>query len=361
MTAPPTPRTVLVTGATGFTGGALARAHAARGDSVRALVRSPGDAPAAALRDAGIEVVPGDLTDSAAVHRGAEGCDLIQHVGALFRTAGHPDSVYHEVNDEAVGHVLDAAARRGVRRVVHCSTVGVHGHVSELPSDETAPFNPGDVYQRSKLAGETRVREAMGNRPFEAVVCRPAGIYGPGDLRFLKVFRGLQKGRFPMFGSGEVTYHFTYIDDLVGGLLLAGDHPEAAGQTLILGGDGFYPLNRFVGLVAAAVGGRPPRLHLPLPPLLLAARLCEGVCRPLGIDPPLHVRRCEFYTKARAFSNAKAKRVIGFDPQVGLADGVYRTAQWYAGEGLIGPPVDRAAYDAAVSAWAEPAAAPAAA
>ena len=238
-----------------------------------------------------------------------------------------------------------------------CSTVGVHGHVSELPSDEDAPFNPGDVYQRSKLAGEARVREAMGNRSFEAVVCRPAGIYGPGDDRFLKVFRGVQKGRFPMFGSGEVTYHFTYVDDLVAGLLLAGDHPAAPGQTLILGGDGFYPLNDFVALVAAAVGGRPPRFHLPLPPLLAAARLCEGVCRPLGIDPPLHVRRCEFYTKARAFSNARAKRVLGFDPRVGLPEGVYRTAAWYAEEGHIDPPVDRAAYDAAVAALDLPAAA----
>ncbi len=345
----PNPRTVLVTGATGFTGGALARAHAARGDTVRALVRSPEGDAAAALRADGIEVVPGDLTDSAAVHRAAEGCSLIQHVGAMFRSAGHPDSAYHEVNDEAVGHVLDAAADLGVKRVVHVSTVGVHGHVSEIPANEDTRFNPGDVYQRSKLAGETRVREAMGNRSFEAVVCRPAGIYGPGDLRFLKVFRGLQKGRFPMFGSGEVTYHFTFIDDLVGGLLLAGDHPEAPGRTLILGGDGYYPLNTFVALVAAAVGGKPPRVHLPLPPLLLAAKLCEGVCRPLGIDPPLHVRRCEFYTKARAFSNARAKDEIGFDPRVSLAEGVYRTAIWYAAEGLTGPPVDRAAYDAAAA------------
>lgn len=344
------PRTVLVTGATGFTGGALARAHAARGDRVRALVRRPGSDAAAALAREGVEVVPGDLTDPAAVSRAAEGCSLVQHVGALFRTAGHPDSCYFEVNDEAVGHVLDAAARHGVRRVVHVSTVGVHGHVSELPSDEDAPFNPGDVYQRSKLAGETRVRDAMKDRPFEAVVCRPAGIYGPGDLRFLKVFRGVQRGRFPMFGTGEVTYHFTYIDDLVDGLLLAGDHPDAPGRTLILGGDGFYPLNGFVALVAAAVGGRPPRLRLPLPPLLLAASLCERACRPLGIDPPLHVRRCEFYTKARAFSNARAKRVLGFSPRVPLSEGVYRAAAWYAAEGLIDPPVDRARYDAAVAA-----------
>lgn len=343
------PRCVLVTGATGFTGGALARAHRARGDRVRALVRKPDSPEADALRGLGIEVVPGDLTDSEAVHRAAEGCSLIQHVGALFREAHHGDERYHEVNDEAVGHVLDAAARHGVQRVVHCSTVGVHGHVSKIPSDETAPFNPGDIYQRSKLAGEARVREAMANRPFEAVVCRPAGIYGPGDLRFLKVFRGLQRGRFPMFGSGEVTYHFTYIDDLVAGLLLAGDHPDAAGETLILGGDGFFPLNDFVALVAAAVGGRPPRIHLPLAPLLLAARVCESVCVPLGISPPLHVRRCEFYTKARAFSNARARAVLGFRPRVGLAEGVYRTARWYAEQGLIGPAVEAAAYERTVA------------
>ena len=340
MTTDPATQPILVTGATGFTGGALARRLLAQGGApVRCLVRDPEAAPARTLADAGAALVAGDLTDRDAVIRAAEGCGLIYHIGALFRTAGHPDSYYADVNEHGTQHVIDAAAAHGVRRLVHCSTVGVHGHVSRIPSDESAPFNPGDVYQVTKLAGEQRVRAAIDDGTLnEGVIFRPAGIYGPGDLRFLKVFRGLQKGRFPMFGSGEVTYHFTYIDDLVDGILLCGTHPDAPGETLILGGDEFISLNDFVALVAEAVGGRPPRVHLPLGPLLLAAKACETVCRPLGIDPPLHVRRCEFYMKARAFDNAKAKRVLGFAPRISMREGVRRTAAWYAQQGLIESP-----------------------
>lgn len=337
----------LVTGATGFTGGALARTMQQRGYAVRALVRDPNSGPARQLAAQNIELVQGDITDADALKRAAEGVELIQHIAAIFRTAGHPDSYYHDVNVAGVENVINAAKHHGVARTVHCSTVGVHGHVSQIPSDETAPYNPGDIYQVTKLDGEKKMQDAIANG-FPGAIFRPAGMYGPGDLRFLKVFKGVQKGRFPMFGSGEVTYQFTYIDDLVDGIILCGSHPDAQGGLFILCGDGWVSLNHFVKLVAAAVGGKPPRMHLPLGPLLLAAKTCETLCKPLGIDPPLHVRRCEFYIKARAFNNAKAKRTLGFQPNISMAEGVYRTAQWYHEQGLIGPVVDRAAYEAAV-------------
>ncbi len=337
----------LVTGATGFTGGALAREMQRRGYAVRALVRDPNADTAKALADKGIELVRGDIRDADDVKRAAEGVELIQHIAAVFRTAGHPDSYYHDVNVAGVEHVIAAAQHHGTPRTVHCSTVGVHGHVAQIPSDETAPYNPGDIYQDTKLEGERVMQRAIAGG-FPGVIFRPAGMYGPGDLRFLKVFRGVQKGRFPMFGSGEVTYQFTYIDDLVDGIILCGQHPDAMGGLLILCGDGWVSLSHFVRLVAAAVGGKPPRIHWPLGPLLAAAKVCEALCKPLKIDPPLHVRRCEFYIKARAFSNAKAKRVLGFQPKISMAEGVYRTAQWYHEQGLIGQVVGRAAYDHAV-------------
>ena len=277
----------------------------------------------------------------------AEGVELIQHIAAVFRSAGHDDQYYHDVNDGGVANVIEAAREHHVPRTVHCSTVGVHGHVSTIPSDETAPFNPGDIYQVTKLAGEQRFQKAM-DEGMPGVIFRPAGMYGPGDLRFLKVFRGVQKGRFPMFGSGEVTYQFTYIDDMVEGIILCGEHEDALGGTYIICGDGWITLNRFVELVAAATGGRPPKVHWPVGPLLAAARACELMCKPLKIDPPLHVRRCEFYIKARAFSNAKIKRELGFQPRIRMPEGVYRTARWYHEQGLIGPIVDRATYEAKV-------------
>lgn len=327
---------VLVTGATGFTGGALARELRRRGQPVRALVRNA--AKAAPLARLGIELIEGDIIRADDVARAAEGVSLIYHIAALFRTAGHPDSYYREVNAAGVGHVLDAARKQGVARIVHCSTVGVHGHVSQIPSDENAPYNPGDIYQVTKLEGEKLAQQAIA-RGEPVTIFRPAGIYGPGDLRFLKLFRAIKKRRFVMFGSGEVFYHFTYIDDLVEGIILCGEHPAALGELFILCGREYITLNQLVATIADCVGVRPPRLKLPLAPLFIAGKVCETLCVPLGINPPLHTRRCDFFTHVRAFTGDKARRLLGFEPKVSVNEGLRRTAAWYFQQGLLDGPV----------------------
>src|SRR5690606_20913010 len=169
---------VLVTGANGFTGGHLARRLVAHGHKVRALVR-PGS-KADALRAAGIEVVTGHLTDAADVRAAASGCDQIYHIAAAFRTPGHPDQYYFDVNVGGTQHVLDAALSAGCERVIHCSTGGVHGHIEHPPANEDYRVKPGDIYQESKVAAEALVRErvAAGQR---VAVFRPAAIYGEGD------------------------------------------------------------------------------------------------------------------------------------------------------------------------------------
>lgn len=323
---------VLVTGATGFTGGHLARALRARGQRVRALVR-PGTDGSDLIRS-GIDVVRGDITGRGDVERAASGVDAIYHIAALFRTAGHTDSEYRAVNVEGTRHVLEAASRHGVGRVVHCSTAGVHGGVEDLPGSEDSPLYPGDIYQETKLAGELLAQEAF-REGLPGVVVRPVGIYGPGDLRFLKLFRAIHTGRFMMFGSGEVPYHLTYIDDLVAGFILCGERPEALGQIYILAGNEYVTLNQLVKQVAEAVGVTPPKGRLPLWPLLAAAVTCERICRPLRIDPPLHRRRVEFFIHPRAFTSAKARRDLDFAPQVGLQEGLRRTADWYFEQGHL--------------------------
>jgi dihydroflavonol-4-reductase len=323
---------VLVTGATGFTGGHLALALRKRGHPVRALVR-PG-AAVTALQAAGIELIEGDLRSAADVAHAAAGVGRIYHIAALFRTAGHPDSLYHEVHVTGTEHVLAAARKHGVDRVVHCSTIGVHGDVKEIPCTEDSPFNPGDVYQRTKLEGELVARRAFEDGLAGAIV-RPAGIYGPGDQRFLKLFRAVDSGRFRMFGSGETLWHPVYVDDLVQGLILAGEHPAALGRTYIIASENWITLNQLVAGIAAALGVAPPRGRLPYWPLEAGAVACEALCRPLGIDPPLHRRRVAFFVKNRAFSIARAQRELGYAPRVAIEDGLKRTAEWYVEEGFL--------------------------
>jgi nucleoside-diphosphate-sugar epimerase len=322
----------LVTGATGFTGGYLARALQRRGCKVRALVR-PGSR-AEGLEADGIELCEGQLVRREDVGRAMRGVGVVFHIAAAYREAKHPDSYYYDVNVGGTRNILEAARAEGVGRVVHCSTAGVHGEVATIPADEGAPMNPGDVYQNSKLEGE-RLALTEFSRGLPGVVFRPVGIYGPGDTRFLKLFRTVATGRFRMFGSGEVLYHLTYIDDLIDGIILCGEAPRALGEVFLLAGPRYTTLGELVGLVAEAVGRPAPRGRLPLWPLLTAATVCEAVCRPLGIDPPLHRRRCDFFTKDRAFTSAKAKELLGYAPSVDLRTGLGRTAEWYRSVGLI--------------------------
>ena len=268
--------------------------------------------------------------------RAAEGVEVVYHIAATYREAGQPDSAYsRRSTSTGTRHVLEAAKAAGARRVVHCSTGGVHGHIAHPPATEDAPFNPGDVYQETKLEAETLAREFGEREGFEVVVARPIGIYGPGDTRFLKMFRGIARGRFPMLGSGEVFYHLTYIDDLVEGFRLCGETPAAAGRTYILAGPRYTTLNELIALVAEELGVTPPRLHLPVWPFWLAGLLCEMVCVPLRIEPPLYRRRVDFYTKSRAFDTTRARTELGFAPKVDLEEGIRRTAAWYREQGLL--------------------------
>jgi nucleoside-diphosphate-sugar epimerase len=323
----------LVTGATGFTGGALARRLALRNAPVRALVRDR--ARAAPLADLGVEIVEGDLCDPAALRQAMRGVDLVYHIAALYRQQGVEPRLFREVNATAVQHLLDAAIEAGVGRFVHCSTVGVHGDVKRPPAAEDAPFAPGDLYQESKLEGERIAARYMAERRLPVTIFRPAGIYGPGDLRFLKLFRGIKRGRFPMVGDGQTLWHGVYIDDLVEGIIRCGTADQAIGQTFILAGPDYTTLEELTGIVADAVGARPPRLKIPLAPIYAAAAVCEAVCRPFGVEPPLHRRRVDFFTKSRAFDSTKARREIGYAPEVSIRDGVVRTAAWYAAQGLL--------------------------
>ena len=321
----------LVTGATGFTGGYLMRALHRHGVHVRALVRNPGKTQFPAESD--VEVAEGDLTDPRQVERAVAGCDFVFHLAAVHRDAKYSDPFYRSVNVDGTGNLVRAAARQGVTRFIHCSTAALHNGPI-LPADESAPLLPQDIYEATKLAAEDLVREQFA-RGLAGTIVRPVGIYGPGEMRFLKLFRAIKNGTFRMIGSGNTLQHLTYVDDVVDGILLCVRQPQAVGETYIMAGPRFTTVDELVRATARAIGCAAPRGHVPLLPVLLAARLTEVLCRPFGIEPPLHPRRVAFFTRNRGYSSDKARRELGYSPKVDLDEGLARMARWYCAIGAL--------------------------
>jgi dihydroflavonol-4-reductase len=327
--------TVLVTGATGFIGEALTRSLLASGERVRVLVRQPEKAAQAGLA-AAAEVVQGDITDGAAVDRAVAGVETVYAIAGTFREPNLPDERYREVNVGAVRLMMEAATRHGVRRVVHCSTVGIHGNVVGEPANEATPIRPEGIYEVTKAEGDRLALSYGGNGGLETVSVRPAPVYGPGDTRLVKLYQLAGRDRVVLLGDGRPHYHMVYIDDLVAAFRLAGSRPGVSGEAFIVAGAERPTLEEVVRRIGRLTGHADQRLlKLPAGPLLLAGDICERLCRPLGVKPPIYRRRIEFFVNNRAYDTTKARTRLGFAPAVSLDDGLARTLAWYRERGLV--------------------------
>ena len=324
---------VLVTGGTGFTGGYLCRRLAGMGYTVRTIARSSSDI--SGLEKSGVEIFTGDLTNKESLIPAVTNIDIVYHIAAVYREEGISRKTFWDVNVEGTKNLLELAKKAGVKRFVHCSTVGVQGEIKNPPATEETPYNPGDYYQKSKMEGELLALNFFRRGDLPGVVFRPVGIYGPGDTRFLKLFRYIYKGKFRMFGSGEVLYHLTYIDDLVDGIILVGETPGIEGEIFTLAGPRYTTLNKLVETIAEVLGVELSRRHYPVWPLWTAGAICELLCRPFKINPPIYRRRVDFFMKDRAFDITKAMKRLGYDPKIDLKEGLMRTARWYKKQGLL--------------------------
>ncbi len=333
---------VLVTGGTGFIGTALVRRLLSDGHSVVVLDHKEGRS-ANELKRRGAEVMLGSVTSRDVVARAMQGVDLVHHLAAAFREINVPEKHYYEVNVEGTRNVLATAARIGVQKVIYCSTCGVHGNISDPPADETAPIRPADYYQQTKYEAEPFVRE-WNRRGLRTTILRPAAIYGPGDPeRFFMIFKRVARGVFPMFGDGKTLYHPLYVDNLVEAFVAAMRPDVGNGEAYLIADDNYIEIEQLVKAVAAALGVMVSIPHYPVLPLIVAGHVCEQLCKPFGLTPPIFPRRVDWYRQNRAFDIRKAKRDLGYKPLVSLTEGLARTAAWYRAEGYLPMPTAAAA------------------
>ena len=329
---------ILVTGVAGFIGGALFRRLAAYGCDVTGSVLYPHEAEA--LCKEGFQAVVLDLASDESFDRYVKGIDLVFHVAAMFRETEHGETLYTKVNADGALKLCKAAAATGVKRFVHCSTIGVHGDVLEIPCKETSPFNPSNHYHRAKLRGELAILEfakTLSPDSMTVTVNRPAIVYGPGDTRMFKLFKAILHKKFIMVGRGDVVCHPGYIEDQVDSFLLCAVAPRekvhleafniASGQPI--------PIRQLAQMIADYGGVTIPKWRIPVSPIWLAGFICEIICMPFKLRPPLFRRRVGFFRENRAFDLTKAKRHLGYVSQWDHKAGVAKTIDWYRDQSWV--------------------------
>lgn len=324
---------IAITGAAGFIGSNLAQYLAQRGYGVIALVHTCNEKQS--LQAGGLNMLPADVTDPASLRKAFNGVDVVIHLAALFTNPEASLRQYYQVNVEGTKNVLEAARDSGVRRVIHCSTVGVASGVGPPPYSETTPYSPpgNDKYETTKCEAERLVLQFYKTTELPIVVIRPAQVYGPGDVRKAKFYRMVKKG--VVVAPGRTMKHLVYVDDLCRAIELAMVREEAVGEIFIVAGEKPIALKDLIGLVASELGVPIPNIHLPATPITWLCSLTEAVCGFLHIKPSLYRRSMDFFTRSVYFDASKAQRELGFHAKTDVKTGVAKTAAWYKQQGLL--------------------------
>ncbi|HEU5314693.1 MAG TPA: NAD-dependent epimerase/dehydratase family protein [Chloroflexota bacterium] len=329
----------LVTGASGFVGSAIATALRERGDEVRGLVRDA--SRARGLRERGVELAHGDMTDADSLRWAVRGVECIYHTAAVV--GDWPDrGETWRVNVEGTRRLLEAAEAAGVRRVVHVSSLAVYGNRHHHGTDESAPYRYGDTYTDAKIESERVVFEWSARGAMEAVCLRPGFVYGPGDRMLLpKLMTALAEGKFVFIGDGSKQMNCIYIDDLARAAVAAGSTPGISGEALNLPDGTQTTLREFITFIADWLGVEIPSRRVPPAVAIAGCYGAEHVGRLLRVKraPLMNISRLRFLYYNQHYSIDKARRTLGYAPEVAYRTGLPRTLEWFRSEGLLPQPL----------------------
>jgi nucleoside-diphosphate-sugar epimerase/glyoxylase-like metal-dependent hydrolase (beta-lactamase superfamily II) len=312
--------TVLVTGATGFLGGHLARDLAAGGFQVRGLGRNT--TRGVQLEADGVSFYPVDLFNREAVRRACRGIDVVVHAAALS-SAWAPPSEYYRVNVDGTAAVLEAVEAAGVRRIVHISTpAAVSRFADQFDVTEEEPFPAVHTsdYGASKAAAERLVSAVSA---VETVIVRPKAIYGPGDTALLpRLLHAAARGRLRIVGDGDTMTHLTHVSDVVHALRLI-INSEHVSKIYHVAGPEPVRLWDMIGELLPRVGLEPPVGRVSVARAMRAARMMEAAWRTLRLrgEPPLTRYKVSTVAYSQTLDTSRARRELGYEARVTLAEG----------------------------------------
>jgi 2-alkyl-3-oxoalkanoate reductase len=322
--------TVLVTGAAGFLGSHLIDLLVERGERPRALVR-PGESvpgPPGAL--AGVHSC--DVGDRAALERALSGVERVLHCAARTSPWG-PEAEFWRTNVHGLETLVRTAVAAGVRRVVHVSSITVHGNDVGGAADESAALHPEpNPYSRSKVAGERLLARMIRDEGAPVTIVRPGWIYGPRDAAsFARLARTIETRRMVIVGAGDNRLPLIFVRDAARGVLLASEAEQAAGRSYLLVSGEPVTQRDLLRAIASELGVPAPARRIPYRVALLLGSAAEDLGRLAHSRRPPPVMRygMQLLGGDNRFVIARARRELGFTPLVGLAEGVRRSVEWY--------------------------------
>jgi nucleoside-diphosphate-sugar epimerase len=323
----------LITGASGFIGAHLAQRLVKEGRRVRCLVRESSDT--SLLSKLGVELAVGDLHKADSLARAAEGCSCVVHCAALVSDWATIREITH-TNVDGTRNLLEASVAASVKRFVHISTTDVYGHPGGAEIDETYTSTRfANWYSRTKLLAEEEVRRAGNTSAMEVVILRPATVYGPGSEDVIgEIARAIRGGHMLLIDGGRAIAGLCYVENLVDGMLLAIDSPDAPGETFNVT-DGLHVSWRELA-DGLALGLSAKRVRLSMPYWLASSigfalehgyRALRGVTG-LKMAPLLSRQAVQVLGRNQGFANRKAGEILGWEPRVDYQDGLAATLQW---------------------------------
>jgi dihydroflavonol-4-reductase len=327
----------LVIGGTGFIGSRIVAELLRRGLEVRVTIRRNGPiAPEHRQMDRRVECLFGDVLDQDSLRECVKGVELVFACFGLLGKWGVPDSAYWQINAEGVSNVLQAIPKAGIRQFIHVSSAGVLGPLAQgIVADESFPFRPSNIYERTKAEAEREVHRCAVQRSIPFTIVRPEFVYGPGDMHVLGLFRAIQHRRFLLIGSGNSLLHPTYIDDLIQGVALCIGNEKAIGKTFLITGKEPVTVRKLGTVIAEELNVALPRFRILVPVANALASSFESLARISHSEPMATKAQVKFFTENRAFTTAKAQDELGYFPKVDLCEGIRRTVRWYRTKGLL--------------------------
>jgi nucleoside-diphosphate-sugar epimerase len=337
---------VLITGATGLLGGHLIQALQERGEQIRALVLPVENADKLVAQ--GVEVVRGDITDASTLAPAVKDVELIFHLAGMMGV-WRPLADYRLVNVTGTENLYKAAQAAGVRRFVHTSSHTVYGLGHGRFMVEEDPLKPDpDPYSITKAEGDRMMRRLMIDSDVETVILRPGTFFGPGDrLHFGRMAQKVKDGKGLIIGKGDNALPFCYVTDVVQGFMLAAYHQNAPGNVYNITNDRPLTQQEMFDAIADAVGGKRPTLHLPYLPIYYGSIVAEKVvARATHTKPIVTQLGALMFGSDNRHSVQKARRELGFEPEVDLREGILLAAEWFNAGGMNQPFVTQASQNA---------------